>query len=73
MTEAKFYTQNEAVINGKHYWLQLIVCPIGNIMVVQHEMLDREEIESFVYYNDYEKANKKYTQLIGKAVKAMSK
>lgn len=70
--ETKFFTQEEVVIRNRHYWLHLIVCPIGHISIVQYEQ-EGYEIESFVYYNNYEKANKKYTQLIGKAIKAMSK
>lgn len=70
--ETKFCTVEEVVINRRHYWLHLITCEIGYISVVQYEK-EGFEIETFTYYNNYEKANKKFTQLIGKAVKAMSK
>lgn len=59
-TEAKFYTQNEAVINGRHVWHYLVATPIGNYHILHYEtnMLTIEEPK--IYWDDLEKAERAF-------------
>lgn len=68
MTEASFYTQEDAVINGKHLWVHLVSTPIGGIWVVQIE--HALGIETYLYF-DREPAYKKFRQLLNSATKAI--
>lgn len=68
-TSASFYTHKEALIdNAYHVWLHLTSTPIGDIWIVQYEHLDMQ-IETFMFFNDYDKAMKKFKSCVNKLSK----
>lgn len=66
MNEAKFYTQNHSVINGRNVWLYLISCPIGNIFIIEYEQKDLSLMRVFRQSND--EAEKLYDKISIKMV-----
>ena len=62
MYETRFFTQKTRDYNGRHVWLRLVTCEIGYIWIVQYEK-DDLQIETFIYFNEEEKAHKKFEKV----------
>lgn len=64
---SNFYRQMHSQINGRNVWFYLVATPIGDIQIVQYE--EKEQyITTFLFYNDYEKAEKKYQSICSRIV-----
>ena len=59
--EVKFFTQNEARINGRGVWQYLISCPIGDISIVEHENTFMSLEQDYIGFS-YQTAEKKFNQ-----------
>lgn len=66
-SNADFYTQRTAEINGRHVWFHLTSTPIGNIFAVQYED-NQMEIQTKLFFNDYSKAEKAFKSVATKIV-----
>lgn len=61
-----FFTQAESKVNGRDVTHHLVSTPVGNIHIVQYVQGGKiyGEVETFLYLNDLDKAERKYAQLI---------
>ena len=61
--ETGFFTQNESKVNGRGVWHYMITTPIGNFSIVEYEQIGGE-LKRFMFDGWYEKAERKYTQIV---------
>lgn len=54
------FTQEHAVINSRNIWHYLLDSQIGQVHVVQYEE-PTKELTTFTFYNDNEKAERKFS------------
>lgn len=61
--ETGFFTQNESKVNGRCVWHYMIATPIGNFSIVEYEQIGGE-LRRFMFDGRYEKAERKYAQIV---------
>ena len=59
---ANLYCQKQAEINGRHVWLYLVACSIGNIALLQHEDIGLAIHTKLYYDGDYDKIERDFVK-----------
>lgn len=62
-----YYTQNHAQVGTRNIWHYLLDSEVGQVHIVQYEKPGKE-LETFLFYYDNEKAEKKFKSLVKRMV-----